>query len=205
MKRALLWVDIQRDFLPGGPLGVPHGNEVVPVANRLAREGNYEMVIATQDWHPPNHLSFASQHPGKKPFEVIELDGMLQTLWPDHCIQGSDGAELAPGLESALISARIYKGTDRHIDSYSAFFDNARKKQTGLEALLRERGITHLDVVGLATDYCVRATVLDALSLGFGVRVIVDGVRAVNLKEGDGERALFEMKEKGAELVSLGG
>ncbi|MCS6856837.1 MAG: bifunctional nicotinamidase/pyrazinamidase [Sandaracinaceae bacterium] len=205
MKRALLWVDIQRDFLPGGPLGVPHGDEVVPVANRLAREGNYEMVIATQDWHPPNHLSFASQHPGKKPFEVIELDGMLQTLWPDHCIQGSDGAELAPGLESALISARIYKGTDRHIDSYSAFFDNARKKQTGLEALLRERGITHLDVVGLATDYCVRATVLDALSLGFGVRVIVDGVRAVNLKEGDGERALFEMKEKGAELVSLGG
>lgn len=199
--RALLWIDIQNDFLPGGALAVPRGNEVVEVANRLAERGNHALVVATQDLHPPDHLSFASQHPGKHPYEAIELDGLMQTLWPEHCVEGTRGAALADGLAVERLSRVVPKGTDRRVDSYSGFFDNARKRATGLEAILRDAGVRHLDVVGLATDYCVRATVLDALELGFGVTVHADGVRAVDLQPGDGERALEAMRAAGAEIV----
>lgn len=199
--RALLWIDIQNDFLPGGALAVPRGDEVIEVANRLASSGAHALVVATQDRHPADHGSFASRHPGKKPYEQGELAGLPQTLWPDHCVEGTPGAELASGLDRSRLAHVVPKGTDPSIDSYSGFFDNARRKATGLEALLRAAGITHLDVVGLATDYCVKATVLDARELGFGVTVHLDGVRAVDLTPGDGKRALEAMRAAGAEMM----
>jgi len=198
---ALLWIDIQNDFLPGGALAVPRGDEVIVVANRLASSGAHTLVVATQDRHPADHGSFASRHPGKTPYDQGEVAGLPQTLWPDHCVEGTPGAELASALDRSRLAHIVPKGTDPTIDSYSGFFDNARRKATGLESLLREAGITHLDVVGLATDYCVKATVLDALELGFGVTVHVDGVRAVDLTPGDGERAVEAMRAAGAEIV----
>ncbi len=136
---SLLLIDIQNDFLPGGALAVANGDEVVPVANRLMPD--YELVVATQDWHPANHGSFASQHPGRRAGEVIRLDGLEQILWPDHCVEGTRGAEFAPGLNTDGIHHVVRKGTDRNIDSYSGFFDNARRKPTGLEQYLRGRGV----------------------------------------------------------------
>jgi nicotinamidase/pyrazinamidase len=204
MTRALLWIDIQNDFLPGGALAVPQGDEVIAVANRLARRGEHALVVATQDFHPRDHGSFASQHPGARPYDQGELAGLPQTMWPDHCVEGTSGAALAAGLDLARVAKVVQKGTDRRIDSYSGFFDNARRKATGLEAVLREAGITALDVVGLATDYCVKATVLDALELGFSVRVFEAGVRAVDLAPGDGARALEAMREAGATIVAEG-
>ena len=199
--RGLLLIDIQNDFLPGGALAVPRGDEVVAVANRLMREGDYAVRIATQDCHPADHGSFASQHSGKKPYDLGELAGLPQTMWPDHCVEGSHGAAFAPLLRTEALDLSIPKGTDRGIDSYSGFFDNARRKQTGLDPALRARGIQVLDIVGLATDYCVKATVLDALELGYAVRVFLDGVRAVDLNPGDGQRALDEMRAAGASML----
>ena len=199
--RALLLIDIQNDFLPGGALAVPHGDEVIAVANRLAATGAHARVGATQDRHPADHGSFASRHPGKRPYDQGELAGLPQTLWPDHCVEGSPGAELASTLDRSRLAVVVPKGTERAIDSYSGFFDNARRKATGLESVLREARITHLDVVGLATDYCVKATVLDALELGFGVTVHLDGVRAVDLTPGDGDRAIEAMRAAGAEIA----
>lgn len=201
MTRALLWVDIQNDFLPGGALAVPRGDEVIAVANRLAQVGCHALVVATQDFHPPGHGSFASQHPGARPYDQGELAGLPQTFWPDHCVQGTAGAELAAGLDRARLARVVQKGTDPRIDSYSGFFDNARRKATGLEAVLRQAGVTEIDVVGLATDYCVKATVLDALGLGFAVRIFEAGVRAVDLAPGDGARAISAMREAGAQIV----
>jgi nicotinamidase/pyrazinamidase len=201
MTKALLWIDVQNDFLPGGALAVPRGDEVIEVANRLARSGEHALVVATLDSHPPDHGSFASQHAGKRPYDQSELAGLPQTMWPDHCVEGTRGAALADGLDLSRLGPRVRKGTDRAIDSYSGFFDNARRKATGLDAVLREAGVDALDVVGLATDYCVKATVLDAIELGYRVRVFVEGVRAVDLAPGDGERALEAMRAAGAELV----
>ncbi|MFO0714382.1 MAG: bifunctional nicotinamidase/pyrazinamidase [Sandaracinus sp.] len=201
MTRGLLLIDIQNDFLPGGALAVPRGDEVIAVANRCIASGAYAAVVATQDLHPPDHGSFASQHPGAAPYAQGELAGLPQTLWPDHCVRGSRGAELAEALDRRRLAAVVPKGTDPSIDSYSGFFDNARRKKTDLEATLRALGVSALDVVGLATDYCVKATVLDALELGFSVRVLVEGVRAVDLQPGDGARAIEAMREAGAELV----
>ena len=194
--KALLLVDIQNDFLPGGALAVPGGDEVVPVANRMLPR--YELVVATQDWHPADHLSFASQHPGKQVGDIVDLDGVDQILWPDHCVQGTSGAEFAAGLHVRGIDHVIHKGTDRRIDSYGGFFDNARRKATGLEDLLQRRGVEEIHVVGLATDYCVKFTVLDALELGFRTVVRTDGIRGVERNEGDCGRALEEMQAKGA-------
>ena len=196
--KALLLIDIQNDFLPGGALAVPHGDEVVPVANRLMPA--YDLVVATQDWHPGDHLSFASQHPSRCLGEVIELSGLPQVLWPDHCVQGTRGAEFAPQLNRAGIAHVVQKGTDRTIDSYSGFFDNARRKATGLEALLRQRGVDEVAVLGLATDYCVRATALDAVSLGFRTTLITAGCRGVELKAGDCHRAIDEMRAAGVTI-----
>jgi len=198
---ALLLTDIQYDFLPGGALAVPRGDEVIAVAVRLARSGAYHAIVATQDLHPPHHGSFASQHPGRLPYSQGMLAGLPQTLWPDHCVAGTRGAALVDDLDLSQIAAVVPKGEDPLIDSYSGFFDNARRKKTTLEDTLRGLGISVIDVVGLATDYCVRATVLDALELGFRVRVHVEGVRAVDLVEGDGMRALEAMHRAGATLV----
>lgn len=201
VRRALLVIDVQNDFLPGGALAVARGDEVVPVVRSLfAREG-YALRIATQDLHPAGHGSFASQHPGHAPYDRGELAGLPQTLWPDHCVAGTRGAELAPGVAELPFDVLVPKGTDPAIDSYSGFFDNARRKETGLAAILRDAHVDALDVVGLATDYCVRATVLDALELGFAVRVVEAGVRAVDLTPGDGLAALEELRSRGAECV----
>jgi nicotinamidase/pyrazinamidase len=175
---------------------VPAGDEVIDVANRLMPE--YELVVATQDWHPAHHRSFAAQHPGKRVGEFIQLDGHHQILWPEHCVQGSTGAALAAELHHHHIDHIVHKGTDPEIDSYSAFYDNARRKPTELANYLRARGVDEIHVLGLATDYCVRATVLDGLELGFRVVLITEGIRGVELQSGDCQRAIEEMKAAGA-------
>lgn len=195
MTRCLLLIDLQNDFLPGGSLAVPGGDQTIAVANQLMSE--FDLVYATQDWHPPDHLSFASQHTDREIGEVIELDGLQQILWPDHCIQHSHGADFAPELNLPGIDRVIQKGTDRRIDSYSGFFDNARRKSTELETLLRSKSVDEIHLVGLATDYCVKFTALDAVDLGFRTVVITEGVRGVDLCAGDCEKAVEEMKSAG--------
>ena len=194
--KALLLIDIQNDFLPGGALAVPAGDEVIAVANRLMRE--YELVVATQDWHPADHGSFASQHAGRSIGEIERLHGLDQFLWPEHCVQGSPGAALAAELDHENIHHIVQKGTDSTVDSYSAFYDNAHRKSTGLVELLRTKGVDEIHVLGLATDYCVRATVLDGLKLGFRVVLLTEGSRGVDLQTGDCERAIEEMRRAGA-------
>jgi nicotinamidase/pyrazinamidase len=193
--KALILVDIQKDFLPGGALAVPDGDKVVPVANRLMPQ--YELVVATQDWHPPDHQSFASQHPGMSIGETTKVEGLDQVLWPDHCVQSTRGARFADALDTDGIDHVIRKGTDRMIDSYSGFFDNDHRKSTGLDEFLKQRGVTEVDVMGLATDFCVKFTALDASDLGFKTRVIIDGIRGVELAPGDCERAIAQMQERG--------
>ncbi|MDD4793095.1 MAG: bifunctional nicotinamidase/pyrazinamidase [Firmicutes bacterium] len=196
---ALLLVDLQNDFLPGGALGVPEGDRVIPVANRVQK--CFDLVIATADWHPPDHGSFASAHPGREAGDVIELSGLAQVLWPDHCVQHSDGAEFPPELDTAKIAKVIQKGMDPGIDSYSGFFDNGRQNATGLDEYLRERGIDTVYVMGLATDYCVKYTALDAVSLGYETWLIEDGCRGVEVAPGDIERALAKMAAAGVRMV----
>lgn len=197
--KALIWVDLQNDFLPGGALAVPQGDQVIAVANRVARD--FSRVIATQDWHPADHGSFAVHHPGHTPGQVIELYGLPQVLWPVHCVQNTGGAAFAPGLETARIERVFPKGTDRTVDSYSGFFDNGRRFATGLGEYLLASGVEEVTVLGLATDYCVRFTALDAVSLGLRTRLVVEGCRAVDLAPGDGARALEAMAAAGVELI----
>ena len=192
---ALILVDLQNDFLPGGALAVPYGDAVIPLANSLIRD--FDLVVATQDWHPADHVSFAANHPGRNPYEVVSVAGVPQTLWPAHCVQWTGGACLAPGLDSSRITRVFPKGTDRSIDSYSGFFDNGRRRATGLAEWLRGRSVSDLVICGLATDYCVRATVLDAVSEGFRVRLIAEACRGVNVTPGDDTRAIDEMKRAG--------
>lgn len=199
--RALLVVDVQNDFMPFGALPVAEGDAVVPMANALM--SRFDLVVASQDWHPRDHGSFASNHPGTVPGEVIELGGLPQVLWPDHCVQNAPGASFHSALDVAAIHHVVRKGTDPAIDSYSTFFDNGHLKDTGLGAFLADNGVTDLVVLGLATDYCVKASVLDARSLGLGAIVISDGCRAVELSEGDGERAFEAMREAGARVMTL--
>ncbi len=200
--RALVLVDLQNDFCPGGALAVPEGDAVVAVANTLVPR--FSLVVATQDWHPVGHGSFASSHPGMSPGDVVDLGGMPQVLWPDHCVQNSAGASFHSALDVAGVDHVVRKGTDAGIDSYSAFFDNGHLKDTGLAAYLEQRCAEELVIMGLATDYCVKFTVLDALGLGFGVTVISDGCRAVDLAEGDGARAFAEMRSAGARVLASG-
>lgn len=176
---ALIVVDLQNDFCPGGALAVSGGDEIVPLVNRLI--GKFEHVILTQDWHPAGHSSFASSHPGKEPFSTVEMPYGPQTLWPDHCVQGTRGAEFHPGLEWTKAELVIRKGFRTAIDSYSTFFENDHKTPTGLAGYLRERGITDLTLVGLATDFCVAYSAIDARRLGFNAKVLLDGCRAIDL------------------------
>ena len=198
--KALILVDIQNDFLPGGALAVPHGDEVIPVANRVQRA--FDLVVATQDWHPAKHGSFAASHPGRKPGEVATLGGLPQVMWPVHCVQDSNGAAFAAALDTRRVARVFPKGTDVEIDSYSGFFDNGHKKATGLGDFLRARGVTEVYVLGLATDYCVKATALDARQLGFTTHLILDGCRGVELHAGDVERALAEMRAAGVNVIT---
>ena len=200
MKRALILVDIQYDFLPGGALAVAEGDQVVPVANAV--QPKFELIVATQDWHPPDHGSFASNHPGHKPGEVIDLDGLQQVLWPDHCVQGSRGAEFHADLDMSRIVRVFRKGTDPKIDSYSGFFDNAHRKSTGLGEFLKDESVTDVYILGLATDYCVRWSALDALKLGFRTHVIEDGCRGVELHPGDVQKAIEEIRAAGANITT---
>jgi nicotinamidase/pyrazinamidase len=196
--KALLLIDIQNDFLPGGALAVPGGDEVVPVANRLIPR--YPFVVATRDWHPPDHGSFASQHTGRQVGEVVHLNGLPQILWPDHCVQGTPGAQFAPQLDQRGIHHVVSKGTDRAIDSYSGFFDNARRKRTGLDEVLRRKGVTEVHLLGLATDYCVKATAIDAVGHGFRTIVLIEGCRGVELAPGDCQWAIDEMRAAGVRI-----
>ncbi|MFT5353722.1 MAG: nicotinamidase/pyrazinamidase [Polyangiales bacterium] len=192
---ALILVDLQNDFCPGGALAVGDGDAVLPLARRLM--STFEHVIATQDWHPAAHESFASQHEGHAAGELIELHGLTQVLWPDHCVQGTAGAEFAINIGEAKV---FQKGMQPEVDSYSGFFDNGRRGDTGMAAYLRELGVTDVFVMGLATDYCVRFTTLDALSLGFGVTLLEDGCRGVELQSGDIDAAITAMREAGATI-----
>ena len=197
--RALILVDIQNDFAPGGALAVARGDEVVEVANRV--QAGFDLVVASQDWHPADHSSFAANHPGRSPGDTIELDGLPQILWPVHCVQGSAGAAFVESLDTSRVARVFRKGANPRVDSYSAFFDNGRRRSTGLAAYLRVRGVHEVSLLGLATDYCVKFTALDAVKEEFATRVIANGCRAVDLAPGDGQRAFDEMRAAGVEVV----
>ncbi len=197
--RALILVDLQYDFFPGGRLAVPGGDEVMPFA--LKAMAAYPLVVATQDWHPADHRSFASQHPGHAPGEVIDLEGLSQVLWPDHCVQDTHGAEFVAPIEASSLRAVFRKGQNRDVDSYSGFFDNGRRAATGMGDWLKEQGVTSVDVLGLATDYCVKFTALDAASLGFETRLLLTGCRGVNIQPGDDARAVQAMRDAGVAIV----
>ena len=196
---ALLLIDLQNDFVEGGALPVRGGLDVVDVANRLMPE--FRHIIATQDWHPKDHQSFASEHLELAIGDQFSLDGLPQTVWPDHCVEHTDGAAFIDGLNRSKIDQVFRKGNDKRIDSYSGFFDNGYRHSTGLSEYLRQKGTEHLFVLGLATDYCVRATVMDAIAEGFGVTLVVDGCRGVDLQVGDVERSIEEMSQAGAAMA----
>lgn len=176
--KALIIVDIQNDFLPGGALGVPKGDEIIPLVNSL--QADYDLVVATQDWHPHDHLSFASQYIGQEVFDTVDLGGLEQVLWPDHCMQGTVGAEFAPSLETNRIEAIFRKGMDRYVDSYSGFFDNGKRKSTGLAGYLKERSVEEIYVCGLAADYCVYFTAMDGLQQGWKTVLLSKATRAID-------------------------
>ncbi len=197
-SKAIIVIDVQNDFCPGGALAVKQGDEIVPEINRVVR--NYPVRVFTQDWHPTGHSSFASSHSGKAPFQSIEMPYGTQVLWPDHCVQGSDGADFHEDLHVEPADLILRKGFRPEIDSYSAFFENDQTTPTGLEGYLRTRGVSHVTLVGLATDYCVAWSALDAAKLGFGVKVKLAACRAIDL-DGSLEAALEKMRAAGIELV----
>lgn len=192
--KALLLIDIQNDFLPGGALAVPQGDHIIPVVNKL--QHRFDLVVATQDWHPGQHKSFASSHHDKTPFDQIELNGLTQVLWPDHCVQGTTGAQLSTAVNWNLTETIFRKGTDPEIDSYSGFYDNGRKKSTGLADYLKGRNIKELYIAGLAGDYCVAFSAKDALLEGFSTYIIEDATKPIS------ETGYHEKK---IELITLGG
>lgn len=208
MSKALIMVDIQNDFLPGGSLAVGDGDKIIPFVRGLMQEtGRYELIVATQDWHPQDHGSFASAHAGAKPFELGELHGLAQVFWPDHCIQGEEGARLQVDVRELLVDITktgqrtliIKKGVHSEVDSYSAFFDNARKHDTGLHLALQSFEIEAVEIVGLAFDYCVKFTALDAASLGYETSVLTAGTRSVDPGSARATRA--ELEAAGISLV----
>jgi len=194
--KALVIVDVQNDFIPGGSLPVPGGDGVIPVINRI--QERFDLVVATQDWHPPDQVSFASNHEGKMGFETITLGGVDQTLWPDHCVQGSNGADFHPDLETNRIEAIFRKGVDPWIDSYSGFFDNDHKKSTGLTGYLRGKGVSELYLCGIAGDICVYFTARDALEEGFSVTLVEDAAHPLDRE--DYKKKLKELREKGVKV-----
>lgn len=198
---ALLLVDLQNDFMPGGALAVKNGDEVLPVVKKLM-ELPFDKILASRDWHPDNHVSFAKNH--QLPVgSVIEVDGISQILWPVHCVQESSGAQFHKNFDSRRVEAIFSKGVDPLIDSYSAFFDNEKKRSTGLDAYLKEHSIDTLYIAGLTTEYCVKYSVLDARQLGLNTYVIVDGCRGIDLHLNDSKKAWIEMVEAGAHLINL--
>ena len=197
---SLIVVDLQHDFCPGGALAVAGGDAIVPVIDRILPA--FDCVVATQDWHPANHASFAANHPSAQVGDIVELGGMPQVLWPVHCVQNTSGAAFHRQFDTSGLDAVFQKGIDPQIDSYSGFFDNGRGRSTGMGAYLNGRGIGTVYICGLATDYCVKATALDALSLGFETFVVSDACRGVNLQAGDDARALAEIAEAGGKIIS---
>lgn len=198
--RALIIVDVQNDFTSGGKLAVPHGEDIVPLINRLS--SNFELVVATQDWHPETHKSFASNHAGKKPFDKTNLAGLEQVLWPDHCVQESAGANFHPALNMKKVEAIFRKGMDPEIDSYSGFYDNGHKKSTGLSGYLKERNVETVYVSGLAGDYCVFYTAKDALKEGFKTVLLEDASRPI--QQENFEKAKAEIKTMGGDIMNSG-
>jgi nicotinamidase/pyrazinamidase len=196
--KALLLIDIQYDFLPGGNLAVPDGDAIFPAVNRL--QSRFDLVVATQDWHPAGHKSFASSHEGRQPFDTIPWEGGTQVLWPDHCVQGTPGAQLCDALDTRRIEAIFRKGTDPQIDSYSGFWDNGRRKDTGLAHYLRGRGVRQVYVAGLAADYCVYFTARDAVGEGFEAFIIDDATKPI--QPDHYLRAQAEFKELGGRMVT---
>ena len=194
-------VDLQNDFCSGGHLTVPCSDDIIPIANQLQQYFDY--VVATQDWHPQNHMSFASNHPGYRIGDMIVVDDIPQILWPDHCIQNSHGSAFHPNLNFNKVKKIFHKGIDKKIDSYSAFFDNAHRRSTGLGDYLLSLGIEDIYIMGLATDYCVKYSSLDAIHLGFNVYVIEDACRGVELQSGDIVKALGEMQKAGVHIIKL--
>lgn len=186
MKKALIVVDIQNDFCENGSLAVPDAEKIIPFVNSMMFKNNYDVVVATLDWHPANHSSFK--------------DNGEKGIWPVHCVQDTFGSQLHAQLDDRLIDKKIYKGTNPKVDSYSGFFDNDKTSQTGLDQYLRQNGITSVDVVGLALDYCVKATALDAASLGYTTRVLLEGTKAVCLQVGDDMKALEELRSNNVEI-----
>lgn len=197
---ALIVVDVQNDFCPGGALAVSEGDQVVPVINKIAPL--FDVVVATRDWHPGDHVSFASAHDGHEVGEAIEVNGMEQVLWPDHCVQGSKGADFHPDLDTAPINLILHKGTRTELDSYSGFLETDRSTSTGLEAYLKGLDVSEVTVCGLATDYCVFFTAMDAVDAGFKTRLVTDAARGIDQPEGNIERTTGEMKDAGVALVT---
>lgn len=197
-KSALIVVDVQNDFCPGGALGVAGGDEIIPYINR--RMMDFGAVVLAQDWHPQDHTSFAAQHEGRSPYDVVEMPYGMQTLWPEHCVQGSFGAQLHDGLNKNLADVIIRKGFNKDIDSYSVFFENDRTTPTGLGGYLRERGITDVVLVGIATDFCVGFSALDAVSQGFKVTVELEGCRGIDI-EGSVDNMVAQMRKAGVAVI----
>lgn len=198
--RVLVVVDVQNDFCPGGALAVNNGNKVVSKINRLM--DSFKFVVATQDWHPVDHKSFASNHEDKNIYDTVEIKGVQQVLWPDHCIQGSLGADFHPDLNTDAFNIIIRKGTNKNIDSYSGFYENDRKTATGLDGIMQNHGVRRVYVAGLATDYCVFYTAMDAIDLGYAAYLITDACEGVDVPDGNIEAAMKKMKDAGVNFVT---
>ncbi len=196
--KTLLLIDVQNDFMPGGALAVNEGDAIVPVINDIIDQ--FDLVVATQDWHPAGHASFASSHEGQEVFDVIKLDGLDQVLWPDHCVQNTNGAEFHPDLTMAQVEAIFRKGSDVKIDSYSGFYDNAHLKSTGLSGYLKEKGAREIYVAGLAADYCVYFSIKDALDEGFEVCLLEDATRAID--EDGFQKAKTDILRRGGKILN---
>ncbi len=198
-KDGLLVIDMQNDFCPGGALPVEEGDVIVAVINQLMKQ--FSVVVATQDWHPQDHKSFESMHPGKKPYDVIELQGNEQVLWPDHCVQGTQGVELHKGLDTRGVCAIFRKGMNAEVDSYSGFRDNSKESITGLDGYLKALGIKRIYLAGLATDYCVYYTGMDGIENGYGVTMILDATRGIDVPPGSMQEKLSEFQSKGGKIA----
>ncbi len=207
-KNALILVDLQNDFCPGGSMGVAGGDEIIAPINELVRketekrDGRFHKIVATGDWHPGNHISFASQHEGHAPYEEIEVDGLAQNLWPDHCVAASEGAALHPDLDQRYVDLILHKGTQPGLDSYSAFFENDGTTPTGLHGYLQQFGIDTVYLVGLALDWCVYFSAVDARRLGYSTVLIEDLTRPVDVPAGFAQKRLSAMREKGVKIVT---
>lgn len=199
-RSALILIDIQNDFMPEGALAVPQADIIVPIANRVQRY--FKLIIASQDWHPINHASFAANQPGRQPGDSININGLAQVLWPVHCVQDTVGAAFVASLDSTRISKIIYKGTHPEIDSYSIFFDNAHQQKTQLDSYLKQQQVTDIYLLGLATDYCVKYSVLDGCALGYRVFVVSDGCRGINLHSEDSSQAFASMQSAGGQFIT---